>query len=180
MFQMKLIGTVPATYAPRDLPELHVSFDDYGSILAHICDLLTEINTVSFVVHGFGENDWRVDVWVDLLTVLEQLPALYVWTSEIDAGSFSLDFYEQGTERRLVMSHSGEDVIIHGEPSYPPHSKWKPSVNPELLTRRALRLQVRELVTAFLKLARDVCPASVEHPWLVAHFAAVCDDNSPL
>jgi len=180
MFSMKLVGSVPVTYAPRDLPELHELFDNYTSIFSEVCDLLSDIDTVSFVVQGFGESKWRVDVWLDLQTILEQLPDLYVWTSEIYAGSFNLDFYEQGIERRLVMSHSGEDVIIYGVPLHSMQPQWKPSVNPELLTRRELRVQVRELVTAFLKLARDVCPASVEHPWLVAHFAAVCDDNSRL
>jgi hypothetical protein len=171
MFQMTLDCPVPVPRSRHKLTELHPEFDDYRTILGQICRLLAKTGMVEFHVQGFGEERWRVDVATDLMVILEQLPGLFIWVSKTQSSRHPLDFYEQGVERRLVFSSWGSQVRVDGEPLRAGHAAWQPSVSTETIDRFALQSQIQVLVTTFLDLSHSICPASVRHPWLAAHFA---------
>jgi hypothetical protein len=74
-------------------PEL----DNITSVLTDICEALAEEGSVRFVVDGFGQDPWPVDVRTDLPVVIEQVPAVL---KALRSGfSTSLGFYEQGIQR---------------------------------------------------------------------------------
>lgn len=87
--------------------------EDVKEIFPAICEELENSNLVKFRVEGFGDLPWPVDVSIDLMTVLEQLADLLRFIEDYKFSSFSLDFYEQGTERRLIFSHVGNFVKIN-------------------------------------------------------------------
>lgn len=115
MFQLQLSGNIPRAHLGRELRHLDPEFDDYRSILHEVCGML-ETREVSFTVQGFGETKWGVDTATNLVVVHEQLPGLFSWASDERSESFDLDFYEQGVERRLVLSSSGPDICVEGKP----------------------------------------------------------------
>jgi hypothetical protein len=83
-------------------PEL----EDIRAILAEVCEVLE--GHVQFLVSGFGQDPWPVDVWKDLTASMEQLPtALRAVKSGQDA---EIHFYEQGIDSWLLLYPAGEDV----------------------------------------------------------------------
>ena len=50
--------------------------DDVTRVLADICESLATSEGVDFVVRGFGQDRWPVDVRVDLAVVVEQVPGV--------------------------------------------------------------------------------------------------------
>lgn len=181
MFQMKLTGHVPPEHFGHELSQMDPEFDDYRSILSEVCRQLEETGAISFVVQGFGEMKWRVDVATDLVVILEQLPALFSWASEPEPGSvFNLDFYEQGVERRLVLSPSEENIRVEGIPVNTGKNRWNPEINTEMIPKITLKIQITKLTTTFLKVAEEICPTSANHPWLSSHFSIIIGDDTPL
>ena len=72
----------------------HLELDDVRSILNDVCDWLQP--HARFIVSGFGQARWPVDVRTDLCVLLEQLPsALLALASD---APFEIDFYEQGIQ----------------------------------------------------------------------------------
>ena len=96
-FCLQLGGLDRVCFLPREYdPEL----DDIRSILADLCRSAGP-ETV-FTVSGFGQECWPVDVEVDLLVCMEQLPRLIKMLSQ--GLRHELDFYEQGLERLLSFN----------------------------------------------------------------------------
>lgn len=62
----------------EDFPELPLQYedgvDDVRSILCDVCDALAGSSSADFIVSGFGQERWPVDVRTDLAVFLEQLP----------------------------------------------------------------------------------------------------------
>jgi len=77
-----------------------------------LCEYLAELQLVNFVVSGFGQARWPVDVATDLAVISEQLPSV-LREIERENYHFSLEFYEQGLERYLYISEVGPLVRIH-------------------------------------------------------------------
>jgi hypothetical protein len=174
MFQMRLLGRVPSQRFDQEMLDVDPVLDDYRSILSHVCRLLEETSAITFLVQGFGEERWRVDVATDLMVVLEQLPALFMWVDDARVDTFQLDFYEQGVERVLTFSSLASDMIrVDGAPLLEGASAWHPIMSSETIARAELRSQILLLTRTFLEMADLVCPAASGHPWLAAHFAPV-------
>lgn len=78
-------------------PEL----DGIITLLSMVCSQLEESGKATFIVSGFGENNWPVDISTDLAVFLEQLPqSILSFDKNV---SFEIDFYEQGVERTLLF-----------------------------------------------------------------------------
>jgi hypothetical protein len=65
------IGPIAAAKAGRTYD---IELDNITSVLIDICDALAEEASVHFLVGGFGQDPWPVDVRMDLPVVIEQVP----------------------------------------------------------------------------------------------------------
>lgn len=136
------------------------ALNDVNAIIMDMCISLGDTGGFDFRVSGFGDDRWPVDVATDLATVLEQLP---VALDACAAGEpFTLDFLEQGVERRL-------EFALIGESSYEVTCIGNPTWNPERLTeevrRDALLAMLAGLGSKFCALAFALLPEASKHPW---------------
>jgi hypothetical protein len=145
-------------------PELPLQYeeklDDVRSILSDICEALADTSSADFIVSGFGQERWPVDVRTDFPVFLEQLPKAL--TSVELGSSFSLDFYEQGIERVMHFERTGEEYSARCESQI----EWKPQPAIETINRLELRKMlsdVRENLMQFLSLH---APRVAAHPWM--------------
>ena len=82
--------------------EYDANLDGIYSILFDICNFID--GHVDFLVSGFGDSHWPVDVRTDLPSFIEQIPKCKILA---EAGrDFSLNFYEQGVQRTVEFSRS--------------------------------------------------------------------------
>jgi hypothetical protein len=145
--------------------------EDVKEIFPAICEELEKSNLVKFRVEGFGDLPWPVDVSIDLMTVLEQLADFLRFIEDYKSSSFSLDFYEQGTERRLIFSHVGNFVKINCLPlvmksnNIANNSKdsWGQYIEEEPLTRQNLKSMICNLITTFVSIAHEISPTLTSH-----------------
>lgn len=96
--------------------------DSIVSIFDDICSSLSETENVEFIVQGFGQKQWPVDIETDLSVVLEQLGSLCHFLSS-GTGEGRIDFYEQGMERSLIFEYTDGDVEI----TCISHTDWQPN-----------------------------------------------------
>jgi hypothetical protein len=140
------------------------ALDDIRSILADICLAIGPEG--DFVVSGFGQSKWPVDVATDLLVLLEQLPSL---VRSISSGlPARLDFYEQGIERALVFTPIEDDYDLLCES----RSEWQPNPRTERVSRADLLRMLLAVRDGFLELVRRSAPELEHHPWVVAWLGA--------
>ncbi len=143
---------------PRSLPDYDWELDDIRSILSDICHAAADKS--EFVISGFGQDRWPVDVGTDFAVVLEQLPELL---RSVAAGvPGRLKFYEQGIERALVFIPAGDCYNVSCE-SY---SKWQPHPTTERVTQAQLTQMLLDLRDKFMQLIRASAPELVNHPWV--------------
>lgn len=126
---------------------------DLLSILAAICDRLATIGDSHFQIEGFGQVNWPVDVRTDLLTFLEQLPALVRWLNAEVSDAFELDFYEQGVERTLFFDKADVPIRI----TCNSRTNWQPVPSHELINLIQLRTQLRSFIKTFTSLVKAYC-----------------------
>jgi hypothetical protein len=101
--------------------------DDYESLVMDFCQLLSETDC-RFVVSGFGQEEWPVNVSYDLSSVIEQLPAAITNVQRgLDA---EIDLYGQGIERRLDFTVSGNRVEIRCTSG----TQWSPDPDVHVLS----------------------------------------------
>ena len=143
---------------PPPLRDYAPELDDIRSILSDVCDWAEPYGR--FVVGGFGQDPWPLDVRTDLLVVLEQLPeALHALSS---GAAFEIDFYEQGVERRISFSPN-EDGYVASCLSY---GNWRPDPSVEIIDRAALASMLTAVRDEFLRFIRLSYPSLEPHPWL--------------
>lgn len=134
--------------------------DNVTSLLIDICDALAEEASVRFVVSGFGQDPWPVDVRTDLPVVIEQVPAALAAIRN-GAGA-SLGFYEQGIQRVLAMDPSGYDEVIVECQSM---TSWQPQPSTVRMKRQDILDLLGTFLREFVEGARQRCPDLVEHAW---------------
>jgi hypothetical protein len=174
MFLMKISGCIPDDFDPRDFQPIELDCNNFLSIVGHVTTILEELGTVSFLVEGFGDDRWPVDVGTDLCVVLEQLPDLWAWLSEDRKECFELDFFEQGMARKLVLVPSKGNLAAWGMPSYITADPWNPEVWVEVMSRDYLREQVRDLWAGFVAFAESVCLSIVRQQLLLSQDGDLC------
>ncbi len=135
-------------------------YDDINTLLADICDALSESEVVEFLVSGFGQNNWPVDVATDMLCVVEQLNDIL---EKISVGRFDfyLDFYEQGMERKLEFRSLANTVEVKCFSD----TTWEPNVANVCLDKAQVRDMFFNLKLTFCSVAKIVCPLFCSHSW---------------
>ena len=156
---MTLLSTAPCNAA--DLSNTYDSeLDDATSVLSDICAALDEADCAAFVVGGFGQDRWPVDIRTDLLTVLMQLPAIAQAIAH--STDFNLEFYEQGIQRFLSFERddgSWTACCTSG-------TSWVPDPASIRVSNGQLNTVFETLTHEFLQLGRAICPDLVAHPLL--------------
>ncbi|MFG2876016.1 hypothetical protein ACGFYU_13585 [Streptomyces sp. NPDC048337] len=121
--------TSPSAQLPPDLLEVELS-DDYESLTMDVCQLLSETDA-RFVVSGFGQQEWPVNISYDLSSVIEQLPEAI---DSLQSGrAAEIDLYGQGIERRLTFVPAGDTTEIRCTSG----TAWHPDPDVEVLSRTA-------------------------------------------
>ena len=135
------------------------SKDDIGTMLADLCSHLSKNPANKFVVEGFGDESWPVDVHTDLTTFLEQLPSVIekIWSQE----EITLEFYEQGIERNIIMRPKGTLVELECVS----FTKWQPSRPKEEVRWLDLMAMLEDIKDDFVEYVSDVSPKLYHHPW---------------
>jgi hypothetical protein len=154
------VGPIAASRGARTYdPEL----DNITSVLVDICEALHEEGSVRFLVSGFGQERWPVDVYTDLPVAIEQVPAVL---KAIRSGvSTTLEFYEQGVERILTIAPSGAaEVIVECLSG----TSWQPQPREITMKRQDLLALLGAFLEEFVERARRRCPDLVDHPWFRA------------
>ncbi|GAB2830168.1 hypothetical protein [Streptomyces daliensis] len=122
---------------PSEQLSLTPDFDltsDYEVLVMDVCELLSETDC-RFVMGGFGQDPWPVDVSYDLSSVMEQLPTAI---SDLRRrGEAVIDLYGQGVQRRLTFAPTGDLVNIRCSSD----TRWQPDPAAEQVSyEEALRL----------------------------------------
>ena len=169
LLSLKVVQTIAAL--PRSKEEIRAydpELDDVTSVIADACEVLAESGGVEFVVSGFVDEPWPVDVRTDLSVVLEQLPAAL--TRLRARKNFDINFYEQGIERELMFRVSNEPIVTVTCVSW--DATWSPAVETVVVAREDLELMLFTLGTDFLTMLRMTSLELVEHellkPWIQA------------
>jgi len=131
--------------------------DDLTSVLYEISACLAAAG-VTLEVGGFGERRWPVDVETDLLTLLEQWPdVMNAVTAPTD---FSIDFYEQGIQRRIDFHHTGDHFVARCTSS----TSWVPNPREETIQAEDLRAMLTAFTQDVVAKTRTHCPAHAASP----------------
>jgi hypothetical protein len=150
----------------QGFPELLLRYNhelhDFRSILLDICDILEDTSAAEFVVSGFGQASWPVDVRTDLAVLLEQIPNAI---SSIDLGApFTLDFYEQGLERKIHFTPQGETYSARCES----WTAWRPDPAIETIDTSHLRKMLSDIREGLMNFLSIKAPRVAAHPWMRA------------
>lgn len=146
MFCKLQISDVAQTSFP--MVEFDPEYDDARSVIASICEELDEAGTATFVVSGFGDSAWPVDVATDLVTLIEQLPEALTFLEQ-RSGEFRIDFYEQGIERLIFFECSGDITTLRCQS----RTAWKPSPSEMRMRSSDLAAMLSAVYRQFMNVA---------------------------
>jgi hypothetical protein len=119
-------------------------YDDIRKLLMDVCEQVEESGRGTFIVSGFGDDSWPVQVATDLPVLLEQLPSAIVAVTQ--KSSFTINFYEQGIERILYFRPSGEDYLVECTSFL----DWKPAATHVPIHTKDLTDMLFHLKTEFI------------------------------
>lgn len=159
-FRIELIveGALPACLRSPDveLPRDGTlsAHDELVHVLTAQCRALARTGGVSFVVGGFGQERWPVDVETDLPVALEQLPGV-LSALRLRRAPFELNFYEQGVERYLTGTPT--DNVVRFECASMALD-WSPSPAVEKVDLSEAERMFRALRTSYTTAVERVCP----------------------
>lgn len=116
--------------------------DDYQYLAIEACSALSEVGC-TFVIGGFGKNNWIFDAEYDMSTFVEGLPDLI---SDLPKGRLVVvDLYSQGVERTLTFHPRGQFVDV----ACVSRTTWKPMPEVETLSLDDLLMMIRRLAVDF-------------------------------
>ena len=144
------------------LREYDEELDDINSLLMDLCEIIQDTQEVQFVVSGFGQDFWSVDVWVDLATILEQLPSIFDCIRSKEK-VFELDFYEQGVQRRLICEKMKSDYHI----KYYSSTNWIPNPSLIVIDCKDLESQLINLQKDFVSISTTLYPQLSTNLWFI-------------
>ncbi len=134
--------------------------DNVESIISDICDILQEMKVADFIVSGFGDDKWPVDVRTDLSVILSQVSE--VLKAINSSKNFVLDFFEQGVERYLSFTDKGNTFLVT---CCSFRSHWEPEPNQICLDKRIFTQMIIDLKIEFCNASKMICPKLSNHPW---------------
>jgi hypothetical protein len=127
--------------------------DSETAALIEVCSALASIEGVEFIVSGFGQKRWPVDVETDLAVFLEQLPEVMSWLRS-PSGTTEIDFYEQGVERILYFFAVPGAVGIRCESK----TQWRPNPSEIVMSREVVVTMLTDVRDNFIAAAKRFCP----------------------
>jgi hypothetical protein len=138
---------------------LQSEHDQLTAVFHEQCASLAASGAARFLVGGFGQTAWPVDVETDLAVVIEQLPSVIL--SLCASEPFELAFYEQGLERYLNGRRQGQHVVLECLSLSP---AWAP--DPQVETVLASEaLQMFELLRDnYLRAVESQCASTLSDP----------------
>lgn len=142
------------------LPVLNMTFEfdpelkDIITILDEICDRLSDTDKIDFIIKGFGEERWPVDIWCDLPVLLEQLPEAFENLKK-SKYNFEIDFYEQGVQRKLIINGDINLASIKCKSE----TEWIPEPEIIEIEKTKLSRMLKKVFDDFLMISNKVCPA---------------------
>ena len=140
------------------LREYDPGTEDIRSILSDLCRTVAKQG--QFVVSGFGQDRWPVDVGTDLAIFLEPLPNVL---RAVKAGAATeIDFYEQGIERKIEFSPAGD--VYHA--TCISQTEWQPDPAVEQVGRAVLEGMLVGVQAQVVKLIEEIAPDLAEHDWV--------------
>jgi len=129
--------------------------DGVTSILTDVCDYLEKRG--EFLVSGFGDSRWPLDIATDLAVFLEQLPVALI---EIRKREYAeIDFYEQGVQRRVSFTPDS-DMYVAECMSY---GDWQPNPSTERIAQKELEAMLFNVREVFIHAFTEVAPNLVKH-----------------
>lgn len=153
-------GPVGPLRASNDSTRLYkFDEDDVRSILSDICRAME--SQCEFIVSGFGQDRWPLDVGTDFLIFLEQFPDILRAVRQGLPGE--IDFYEQGVERviNFLPGDGFYDLLCVSR------TTWVPSKNIESVDCKNLEAMLKGIHDDFLRISRLTSPDLIDHPWMV-------------
>ncbi len=148
------------SHFPESTLQYDAELDDVRSIIGDICEALDEMGAADFLVSGFGQERWPVDVRTDLAVFLEQLPRTLA--SVQSGSSFTLDFYEQGVERTIHFERDGEEYSARCES----RTDWTPAPSTERVGRMELLTVLSDARQHLMAFLSQKAPTLASHPWM--------------
>lgn len=135
------------------------SADDVSGLLAWLCIYFANQNSNNFVISGFGQDAWPVDVRTELAIFLEQLPNSIDAVNNQDS-QFEISFYEQGFERTLNFELKREKYLV----SCTSFDQWQPDPAVETIDGELLMGMFIQIGEEVLKGCEQVDPSLLNHP----------------
>ncbi len=133
--------------------------DDVRSILVDACDALE--GHADFLISGFGQERWPVEVRTDLAVLLEQLPDVL---KAVRIGEDAeIDMYEQGIERTLELEPQTEGYLVRCTS----RTDWRPVPEVEAIGSGQLEAMLLGVRDAFLAALERLAPMLRRHPWII-------------
>jgi hypothetical protein len=149
----------------KDISGIQVPGRTYDHDLEDVRFILTDIcreleHGLEFVVSGFGQDRWPVDVSVDLAIILEQFPEIFRAIRE--GTQLNIDFYEQGIERYIKLTPDREHYVAVCTSI----SKWQPNPNTERIHRANFEKMLLDIKETFTGVLETVAPNLLKHVWI--------------
>ena len=133
--------------------------DDVRSILMDVCRAIGPRS--EFIVTGFGQDVWPVDVETDLPVFLEQLPSALRAVNE--GMTADIDFYEQGIERTIVLEPACGRYLA----TCTSRTSWQPNPMIEEIASEKLEEMLLVAREAFMRALAEMAPELARHPWIL-------------
>jgi hypothetical protein len=135
--------------------------DSITSILTDACEGLALSGQMRFIIDGFGQSRWPVDVETDLAVVMEQLPeVLHALRARMPT---DLNFYEQGIGRFLVFTPQNDDVVVECSSA----TNWQPNPTHVRMSRAGVVRQLENLAREFVDQVTKRSPELSQHKWFL-------------
>lgn len=150
---------LPASLPPEEHEDIayDAELDDVRSILRDLCRSLGDVSGVRFSMSV--EGPIPVSVRRDLVIVMEQLPD--VLAALLEAGTATLDLYEQGIEAQLIFAIDGEKMSIERRDL---SSRNSPTCKVKVPCEVAME-SLRSLARTFVDATRRRSRERTSHPW---------------
>jgi hypothetical protein len=145
--------------------------NELAPVMSAICRWLGKHDVVQFVVNGFGQQGWPVDVVVDLAVVVEQIPS--VLAGLLRDREVDLDFYEQGIQRLVTFAPTdGGEVRVSCRGGV---GGWSPAPDEYVLKGRDVVSMLETFAQSFADIAIEACPGPASEKAFRAWYASLRD-----
>lgn len=118
--------------------------------LSIIEDAIYETKKIKFYFSSLGEV-WNVTVFGDLSVFLEQLLDILKVSKGLEK-QYILDFYEVGTDRKLLLTNNNDIIFIKNASN----TSWNPSVSSEI--QNDLDIKIISFVKKLKNIIEIICP----------------------